>query len=109
MLKNKRLLLLTLVLIIAATVVLGMRVAYPYHRLTAFVLLGLGWLPLIASYRMNRQVLRVQKKIIKKKTRPYLPHAVVAIILVLAFYITGSLFPVEKSPLVNLRNLTESA
>ncbi|MEN7972559.1 MAG: YiiX/YebB-like N1pC/P60 family cysteine hydrolase [Verrucomicrobiota bacterium] len=99
MLKNKRLLLVTLLLVFAAVVVLGMKIAYPAHRLVAFVLLGLGWIPLVASYRINRRLLRVQKIIIKKKTRPFLPHTLVALVLLLAFYVTWALFPVEKSPL----------
>lgn len=102
MLKNKRLLLVTLFLVLAAIVVLGMRIAYPYHRVVAFVLLGLGWIPLVMSYRINRRLLHVQKIIIRKKTRPFLPHAVVAVILLIAFYVTWVLFPVEKSPLTDL-------
>lgn len=102
MLKNKRLLLITLFLILAAVVVLGMKIAYPMHRLAAFVLLGLGWIPLAASYRINRRLLHVQKAVIKKKTRPFRPHAVVALILLLAFYVTWALFPVEKSPLADM-------
>jgi hypothetical protein len=102
MLKNKRLLLFPLVLVLAAIVVLGMRVAYPAHRLVAFILLGLGWIPLIASYRINRRLLRAHKTIIRKKTRPYGPHVVVAVMLLIAFYVTWALFPVEKSPLVDM-------
>ena len=99
MLKNKRLLLITLFLILAAVVVLGMKIAYPMHRLVALILLGLGWIPLFASYRINRRLLLVQKVVIRKKTRPFRPHAIVALILLLAFYVTWALFPVEKSPL----------
>jgi hypothetical protein len=102
MLKNKRLLLLTLAFILAAVVVLGMKLAYPAHRLVAFILLGLGWIPLIISYRINRRLLHVQKNLLKKKTRPFLPHTVVALILLGAFYVTWALFPVEKSPLTEL-------
>ncbi|MEN8255719.1 MAG: YiiX/YebB-like N1pC/P60 family cysteine hydrolase [Verrucomicrobiota bacterium] len=102
MLKNKRLLLVTILLVLLAVVVLGMKIAYPAHRLVAFALLGLGWIPLIASYRINRRLLRVQKAIIKKKTRPVLPHAVVALVLLLAFYVAWALFPVEKSPLSDM-------
>ncbi len=102
MLKNKRLLLVPLLLVVLAIVVLGMRIAYPYHRLTAFILLGLGWIPLIVSYRINYRLLHVQKRIIRKKTKPFLPHAVVAIILLVAFYVAGVLVPVENSPLAGL-------
>ncbi|MEA2069262.1 MAG: YiiX/YebB-like N1pC/P60 family cysteine hydrolase [Verrucomicrobiota bacterium] len=102
MLKNKRLLWITLLLVIAAIVVLGMKVAYPAHRLVAFALLGLGWIPLVASYRINRRLLHVQKHLVKKKTRPFLPHALVAVLLLVAFYVTWALFPVERSPLADM-------
>ncbi len=102
MLKNKRLLWLTLLCIVAATVMLGMRVAYPFHRLTALILLGLGWIPLVASYRMNRRLLRVHKRQVRRKTRPFLPHAGMALILMAAFYVTWVLVPVDKSPLAAL-------
>ncbi len=102
MLKNKRLLLITLLLILVTIVVLGMRLGYPYHRWVAFALLALGWIPLVVSYRINRRLLHVQKEIIKKKTRPFLPHMLVAGVLLVAFYVTGVLFPIEKSPLADL-------
>jgi len=84
-------------------VVLGMKLAYPHHRLLAFSLLGLGWIPLLISYRINQRLLRVQKTLLKKKARPYLPHIIVAVLLLAAFYVTWVLFPVEKSPLADMR------
>jgi hypothetical protein len=102
MLKNKRLLLLTLAAVLAAVVVLGMKIAYPSHRLIAFSLLGLGWIPLLISWQINRRLLHVQRKKLKKKTRPFRAHIIVAILLVVAFYVTWTLFPVEKSPLADL-------
>ncbi len=102
MLKNKRLLLVTVLLIVAAIAVLGLRVAYPYHRVAAFLLLALGWVPIAISYRINRRLLRVQKKIISKKARPYLPHVLVAAALAVASYVAWALFPAEHSPLTDL-------
>ena len=102
MLKNKRLLLLPLLLVLATVVVMGMRIGYPHHRIIGFSLLIVGWIPLFASYRINQRLLHVKKIILKKKARPFLPHTVVAVILLAAFYITWVLFPVEKSPLVDM-------
>ncbi|WP_168442254.1 YiiX/YebB-like N1pC/P60 family cysteine hydrolase [Pontiella desulfatans] len=79
-----------------------MKIAYPSHRVVAFSLLGLGWLPLMASYQINRRLLRIQKHKIKKKTRPFLPHGIVALVLIAAFYVTWALFPVERSPLLGM-------
>lgn len=102
MLKNKRILLITVFLVVAATVVLGMKIAYPAHRLVAFILLGLGWIPLIISYRINRRLLHVEKLIVKRTTRPYRPHIIVALLLLAALYVTWTLFPVENSPLAGM-------
>jgi len=102
MLKNKRLLLIPPLLVLAAIVVLGMKIGYPAHRLAALTLLGLGWIPLIVSYRINRRLLQVERLMIKKKARPYLPHVIVAVLLLGAFYAAWVLVPVEKSPLVDL-------
>ena len=102
MLKNKRLLLLTVLAVLAAVVVLGMKIAFPLHRLVAFILLGLGWIPLVISWQINRRLLHVQRHLLKKKTRPFLPHTIVALLLLVAFYVTWALFPVEKSPLADM-------
>ncbi|MCF7849022.1 MAG: hypothetical protein K9M45_09245 [Kiritimatiellales bacterium] len=102
MLKNKRLLLVTPLLVVLAGAVLGLKVGYPHHRLWAFILLAAGWIPIMVSYRINRRLLRVRKIIIKKKTRPFLPHTVVALLLLIAFYVTWALFPVETSPLAKM-------
>lgn len=102
MLKNKRLLWITLLLVIMAIVVLGMKIGFPSHRLIAYGLLSFAWVPLLISYQNNRRVLQLQRKIIKKKTRPYLPHAIVAFVLLIAFYVTWALFPVERSALVEM-------
>jgi uncharacterized protein YycO len=82
--------------------VAGLKIGYPYHRLAAFILLVLGWIPVIMSYRMNRRQLQVRKAILRKKTKPYLPHVVVALVLLGAWYVTWTLFPVEKSPLAGM-------
>lgn len=102
MLKNKRLLLVPAALIVMAVVVLGMRIGFPHHRLIGLLLLALGWVPLIVSYRINRKLLRAHITVIEQKTRPYLPHAGVAVVLLAAFYFTWVLFPVEKSPLAEM-------
>lgn len=102
MLKNKRLLLVTLFLVLAAMVVLCMKVDYPRHRLWSFTLLMLGWIPITLSYRINRDLLRRGKLVLKTKARPFRPHIVVAVLLVIAFYVTWVLFPVYDSPLAKM-------
>lgn len=100
MLKNKRLLLVSLLLVLLGGAVLGLKVGYPSHRLIAALFWVAGWIPLVISWRMNQRLVRTGKVIFKRKGKPYLPHAVVGVLLLAAFYVAWVLVPVETSPLV---------
>lgn len=102
MLKNKRLLLLSLLLVILGGVVLGIRVGYPHHRLIAVLFWLAGWGPLIISYRHNQQLIRTGKILLKRKGKPYTPHAILAGLLLLALYIGWVLVPIESCPLIKM-------
>ncbi|MDA3799324.1 MAG: YiiX/YebB-like N1pC/P60 family cysteine hydrolase [Kiritimatiellae bacterium] len=102
MLKNKRLLLLPILLILIAFVIIGTKAGYPYQRTWAFGVLTLGWIPIAISYYINRKLIRVSQKIVVKKTRPFLPHAIVAIILIAAIYIANVLTPKHNSQLTEM-------
>jgi hypothetical protein len=102
MLKNKRLLLIPVAMVVLAVAVLGLRIGFPYHRLAGLALLGAGWIPLIISYRINRRLLRAHKKLVRRQLRPYLPHIVVALLLLWACYFAWVLVPVEKSLLAGI-------
>ncbi|MDD2600444.1 MAG: YiiX/YebB-like N1pC/P60 family cysteine hydrolase [Kiritimatiellae bacterium] len=102
MLKNKRLLWITLALLIAAFTVLCSKVGYPHHRVWAFLMFALSLIPVALSYYFNRRILRLGRKIVKKKTRPVLPYIVVAVILVIAVYVAQILAPVKESPLLRM-------
>jgi len=102
MLKNKRLLLLSLLLALLGGAVLGLKVGYPHHRLIAALFWAAGWIPLVISYRVNQRLVRTGKVILKRKGKPYLPHVVVGILLLVFFYVAWVLVPVETSPLVKM-------
>ena len=100
--KNKRLLLVTLLLMTVSSLLLGLKIGYPHHRVLALVVWLGGWIPAAIAYHQNRRRLRVHKAILKKKARPFLPHFVVALVLSGVFYAVWVLFPPETSPLVTL-------
>ncbi|MGE4489429.1 MAG: YiiX/YebB-like N1pC/P60 family cysteine hydrolase [Kiritimatiellales bacterium] len=102
MLKNKRLLLLSFLPSIIACAVLGLKVGYPYQRLIAALVWLTGWIPLILSWRANQRLVRTGKVILKRKGRPWIPHAVVGLLLLGFFYAAWVLVPVETSPLVRM-------
>lgn len=102
MMKNKRLLLFPILLILIAFVVIGTKTGYPYQRTWALGVLTLGWIPLAISYYINRKLISVNQKIIVKKTRPFLPHTFVAIILIIAIYIANVLTPKHNSQLTKM-------
>ena len=102
MLKNKRLLVLSFLFVILGGAVLGLRIGHPHQRLIAFLVWGAGWVPLVISYRINQRLVRTGKVLLKRKGKPYLPHVIVALILMGASYVGWVLVPVETSPLVSL-------
>ena len=102
MLKNKRLLLVSLLLVVLGGAVLGLKAGYPNHRLIAALFWVVSWIPLVISYRTNQRLVRTGKVILKRKGKPYAPHAVVAVVLLIVFYIAWVLVPVETSPLVKM-------
>ena len=101
---TKRLLALSVFLVLTAIFVLGMRVAYPNHRTVALVLLGLSLLPLSVSYRRNNLVMTARKERIREIRRRFIPHMVVGAILLSVFYVVWQLFPVYKSPLADMKS-----
>ena len=102
MITNKGWLGLFVLPIVAAIFVLGMRLAYPAHRVIALVLLALSILPLVVSYRRNYRVMHARKEMVKEKTRPFLPHTIVAILLFGVFYVLWVLCPPYKSALADI-------
>lgn len=102
MLKNKRLLLIPPVLVLLAVVVLGLRIGYPYHRAVALGLWLLGWVPVLLSYRFNRRLVKTHRLRLWRRLRPYRAHWVAVVLLLGAFQVARVLFPVERSPLVDL-------
>ncbi len=104
MLRNKRLLLIPLVLVLATIAVLGLKIAYPYHRIVAISFLLLGWIPLLYSYQINRRLIRANRLVLRKKTRPYFPHIIVALLLILATYVSWVIVPIRENALAGLDN-----
>jgi hypothetical protein len=102
MLKNKRLLVVSLLLMVVAGAILGLKIGFPHHRLFAALVWLIGWVPIVISYRINHRLVRTGKVFLKRKAKPYLPHAIVALLLVVFFYVAWVLVPVETSPLVKM-------
>ncbi|MEM7396204.1 MAG: hypothetical protein AAF492_28040, partial [Verrucomicrobiota bacterium] len=90
------------VLGVTAFIILMMRMGYPEHRVTALTIYLISWLPFIWSIRVKKEFLRRQKDKLKKKTRPYLLHGIVAVILLLLAYAGNVLVPVERTHLTEL-------
>ena len=61
---------------------MALRVAHPFHRVLALVLYVLSWAPLFLSFRQKRDFVRRNREVLKRKSRPYLLHIAVAILLV---------------------------
>ena len=102
MLKNKRLLWITLILFLTAFAVLCLKAGYPHHRGWALLIFMMSFIPVVVSYYINRRLLRVNKNIAKKRVRPVRPYIIVAVIIASAVYVTQKLTPVKESPLAQM-------
>jgi phosphatidylglycerophosphate synthase len=71
----------SLLLSLLALVVLVLRLGYPWHRVAALGLYMASWIPLALSLRTRRAVLRKHAPGLKRRVKPYLAHAVVALAL----------------------------
>lgn len=100
--QHKRLLWITLLLMILSSVVLWLKVGFPHHRAIAVTLWLCGWIPVATAYFFNRRLMGVHQAILKKKARPFVPHFLVGISLSFVFYVIWVLFPVDTSPLVGM-------
>lgn len=103
--QKNRLLFTPIIFILIAFVIIGTKLGYPYQRTWAFTILTLSWIPIAVSYYINRKFIRVNQKIIAKKTKPFAPHFIVALILIAAIYVANILAPKYTSQLTKMSNL----
>lgn len=93
---------LSYLLVIAAIAVLMTKTLYPLHRVLAFALFGLSWIPLMLSFRYRNARLRLYKREVRKQWKQYAPYAGVALLLALFAYMSWVLVPFDDSPLVHM-------
>jgi hypothetical protein len=93
---------LSYLLAIAAIAVLMTKTLYPLHRVVAFSLFGLSWIPFMLSFRYRSARLRLYKREVRKRWRNYAPYAGVALLLAIFAYAAWVLVPVDDSPLVHM-------
>lgn len=93
--KYRRLIPVSLLIALAAVLVLVFRVGFPWHRALSLAMFVLSWVPLVISYRINRQYFRRQRAKVRRKTRPLVPHAIVALLLLAIAYVAWVLVPVS--------------
>jgi hypothetical protein len=84
---------------VGAFLVLGMRLGYPYHRIMALALWGLALVVFGLSLRARRKWLRVHKKLVRKRLRPFVPHMAMGMGLAVFAYVAWVLAPVEPTEL----------
>ena len=102
--QKNRILFAPIIFILIAFIIIGTKLGYPYQRTWAFVVLTLSWIPIAVSYYINRKFIRVNQIIIAKKTKPFAPHLIVALILIVAIYVANILAPKYTSQLTKMSN-----
>lgn len=90
-------------LIVAGYVIIGLRAFYPYHRFIALVLYIGSAMPLYMAAREKWNLVDGKKRLaLRKRIRGYLPHIIVGIILFLCFKAAWVLVPIEPTLLTEM-------
>ena len=93
--KYRRLIPLSLVIALTAIFLLLFKVGFPRHRAVSLTVFLLSWIPLIYSYRLNRRRFRARSEHVRRKTRPLVPHAIAAIVILSMGYVIWVLLPMS--------------
>ncbi len=88
--------------VLAAVVVLAVRVAFPYHRVVALVLLVLSVLPFAYTVWRKHALFRAQAEIAQGWLTTYWPQLLFLVVIAVIAYVVYVLFPFARSPLRDL-------
>lgn len=94
---------LSYALMFGGVVALFLRVGFPYHRMTMLLFFLASLAPLVLAARKRSRLLRVGRRKLKRRVRPYWVHAVVALFLLLTMYVVGVLAPDDDLALLHMR------
>ncbi|MCB9594261.1 MAG: hypothetical protein H6719_16125 [Sandaracinaceae bacterium] len=100
---------LSLVIALAAFVILGMRVGFPHHRKVAGVVWGLGWIPLAISVVHHRAEIETQRAVLASVMQGHEMHLALAAVLLVVGYLVRVLFPSSPGAAPELDEATLTA
>lgn len=97
---------LSLIFLIAAIVVLAVKIFFPHHRIVALIVYALGWIPFIYSLSLRKRWILHEKMALTSFFAGYWIHLLFGAVMLLFLYFLLVLFPVAKSPFLGLDDET---
>lgn len=91
----------TLFLIITI-IVFATKFLFPYHRIVALIIYGIGWIPFLYSIYIKRQFIIEQQGTITSFLSAFWIHILFGIGMLISLYIFLIIFPAVKSPFTEL-------
>ena len=88
--------------LIATIVIFATKFLFPYHRVVAFIVYGIGWIPFLYSISLKRQLILQHQETVTSFFSAFWVHIVFGIAMLISLYVFLVLFPVAKSPFIGL-------
>lgn len=95
-------LLLATVFLIVAIAVLATKALFPYHRILAFAIYGLGWIPFLYSLYLKKQIILEGQSWISSFLSAFWPHMILGLVMIVVLVVFLVLFPPVKSSFIDL-------
>jgi hypothetical protein len=103
--KNILKILVSVVIALAGYIIIGMKVFYPFHRAVALICYLTGGIVLFWAIREKWKLSQKEQRILLKRISAYLPHIVLAVILVILTRVAWVLVPVEPTDLTSMSEI----
>ncbi|PLX27699.1 hypothetical protein C0583_00465 [Candidatus Parcubacteria bacterium] len=86
------------ILLIATVAVFAMRIFFPYHRIVALIIYGIGWIPFLYSISLRKKWILSYSGTVSNYLSAFWIHILFGLLMILSLYIFLVLFPPVKSP-----------
>ncbi len=88
--------------LVATIAIFATKFLFPYHRIVALVVYGIGWIPFLYSISLKRQYILHHQEVISSFFAAFWVHIVFGGVMLISLYVFLVLFPPVKSPFIGL-------
>lgn len=95
---------LATIFLLVTIVIFATKIFFPYHRIIALIIYGIGWIPFLYSISLRKKWILQHKGAVTSFLQMYWIHIVFGVLMVLMLYVFLTLFPPVKSPFAELND-----